>query len=68
MSAPTAVSPAAPPYDAGSTRAPWNQPEVETVTDSDLQQSTGERMTLAAFIVSNRKPALPRHSITPTSA
>jgi stearoyl-CoA desaturase (delta-9 desaturase) len=49
MSAPTDVSPAA-PYDAGSIRAPWNQPEVETVTDSDLRQSLGERATLAAFI------------------
>ena len=49
MSAPAAVSPAA-PYDAGSPSAPWNQPEVETVTDSDLRQSMGERVTLAAFI------------------
>jgi stearoyl-CoA desaturase (delta-9 desaturase) len=49
MSAPAAVTPAV-PYDAGSTRAPWNQPEVETVTDSDLRQSMSERVLLAVFI------------------
>ena len=49
MSAPAAVTPAV-PYDAGSTRAPWNQPEVETITDSDLRQSMSERVILAAFI------------------
>ena len=49
MSAPAAVTPAV-PYDAGSTRAPWNQPEPETATDSDLRQSLGERIVLGVFI------------------
>ena len=49
MSAPAALTPAV-RYDAGSTSAPWNQPEVETVTDSDLRQSLGERIVLGVFI------------------
>jgi stearoyl-CoA desaturase (delta-9 desaturase) len=41
---------AAGPEEAGSPRAFWNQPEVDTVTDSGLRQSLGERVTLAVFI------------------
>ena len=49
MSAPAAATPSV-RYDAGSTSAPWNQPEVETVTDSDLRQTMGERLILGVFI------------------
>jgi len=42
----------APPvhFDAGSARAPWNQPEADAGIESDLRQSLAERVILGIFI------------------
>jgi stearoyl-CoA desaturase (delta-9 desaturase) len=53
MTATTAARPSDAPavqYDAGSTRAPWNQPEADSTTESDLRQSMSERVILGVFI------------------
>ena len=53
MTVSTAVPPSDAPavqFDAGSACAPWNQPEPETATESDLRQSVGERIVLGVFI------------------
>jgi stearoyl-CoA desaturase (delta-9 desaturase) len=53
MTAPTAAPPtetADVRYEAGSPRAPWNQPEVETPDGTGLRQSLGERIVLGLFI------------------